>query len=108
MLKNSKLARHIADVAWGTFGQFCTYKLEWSGKWKLQIGLWRPSTKASLCGYVNQDLKLSDRIWTCPQCGRTYDRDIHAAQNIKRWALHPENSIPQDMREFKLVEIGNG
>ena len=108
MVKNRSLAFHIADAAWGMFGEFCTYKLIWSGKTKLQIGMFRPSTRESLCGYVNRDLTLKDRIWTCPQCGRTYDRDIHAAQNIKRWALNPENFIPQDMREFRLVEVGNG
>jgi IS605 OrfB family transposase len=34
MMSNRKLARHIADVAWGMFGDFCSYKL---------IGLVKPS-----------------------------------------------------------------
>lgn len=107
MLRNHKLAQHIADVAWGMFFEFCGYKAEWKGKNILTIGQFRPSSRESVCGYVNADFKLSDRVWTCPHCGRTYDRDIQAAQNIKRWALHPEN-IRRDTPELKLVEVGNG
>lgn len=107
MLRNRRLAQHIADVAWGTFFQFCGYKASLKGRTILTIGQWLPSSRQSICGYVNADLTLSERIWTCPRCGRIYDRDIHAAQNIKRWALHPEN-IRRDTPEFTLVQVGNG
>ena len=36
------------------------------------------------CSYKNQDLKLSDREWTCPKCNTTHDRDINAAKNIEK------------------------
>jgi putative transposase len=41
-----------------------------------------PSSKTCTCGYVNNDLKLTDRQWTCPHCGTTHDRDLLAANNI--------------------------
>ena len=28
------------------------------------------------------------RSWTCPVCGVTHDRDLLAANNIKRFAFH--------------------
>ena len=34
------------------------------------------------CGFIKQDLKLSDSSWICPKCGTNLDRDINAAQNI--------------------------
>ena len=38
------------------------------------------------CGYIKEDLKLSNRNVTCPRCGQTYDRDINAAKNILTFA----------------------
>ena len=34
------------------------------------------------CGFIKQDLKLSDSSRICPKCGTNLDRDINAAQNI--------------------------
>ncbi|MCP3685183.1 MAG: transposase [bacterium] len=37
----------------------------------------------SICGYINRELTLSQRTWTCPQCKSEHDRDVNASQNIK-------------------------
>ena len=59
------------------------YKAEWNVKQVVKIGRYYPSSKTCHhCGYVNQDLSLSDRQWTCPACGTVMDRDVNAAQNI--------------------------
>ncbi len=43
-----------------------------------------PSSKTcNGCGYLNRELTLADRTWTCPSCGAILDRDRHAAQNIR-------------------------
>lgn len=43
----------------------------------------RPTTKwCSECNHLNKEIKLSDRVYTCPFCGYTEDRDIHAAKNM--------------------------
>jgi len=87
MMKNHKLAQAIQDVSWGKFNEFLTYKAEWYGVNILRIGRFEPSSKMCHCGVVNKELKLSDREWTCNSCGSINDRDLLAAQNIKKFAL---------------------
>jgi putative transposase len=87
MMANKKLARHIADVSWGTFGSFLQYKAKWTGKNVIQCDRFSPSSKQCVCGYKNNELTLADRSWACQSCGAFHDRDILAAQNIKRFAL---------------------
>ena len=31
----------------------------------------------------NESLSLSDRVWTCENCGTEHDRDLNAAKNIE-------------------------
>lgn len=91
MLKNHHLANSIQSAAWSEFVRQLKYKSEWNGKNVIFIGRFEPSSKTcSSCGYVNRNLKLSDREWTCPQCGAHLDRDVNAARNIKQMALHPQ------------------
>ncbi|MYC75790.1 transposase [Candidatus Poribacteria bacterium] len=46
------------------------------------MGQWTATTKpCSDCGFHNETLTLSDRQWTCPECGSHHDRDINAAIN---------------------------
>jgi putative transposase len=83
MQKNRKLAKSIADAGWGGFFRKLKYKAEWYGRELLEIDRWFPSSKrCSCCGYINNGLKLNDRIWECSSCKKTLDRDINAAKNI--------------------------
>jgi putative transposase len=83
MIKNHNLAQAISDVSWGKFLELVKYKCDWYGKNLMLIDRFYPSSKTcSDCGVINQDLKLSDRTWTC-ECGSVHDRDINAAINIR-------------------------
>ena len=94
MTQNHNLAMAINSVAWNEFVRQLKYKSEWYGKNVVLIGRYEPSSKScSKCGYINKDLKLSDREWICPQCGEHHDRDINAAINIKNLGLHPQALI---------------
>ena len=99
MIKNHCLAQSISDVSWGEFRRQLEYKCDWYGKNLLVIGRFEPSSKMCSCGKVNNDLKLSDREWTCKFCGVKHDRDVLAANNIKKFAL-----IPQELRKSTLLE----
>ena len=84
MVKNHRLAKHIADASWGTFVQFLSYKCELNDKTLVKIGRYYPSSQScNVCGYVNKSVKnLGVRGWTCPNCGSVHDRDVNAAKNI--------------------------
>ena len=91
MMKNHNLAMAIQSASWSEFVSQLKYKAEWEGKNIVFIGRFEPSSKTcSKCGYVKHDLKLSDREWVCPICGKHHDRDINAAINIKMFALNPQ------------------
>lgn len=82
MVKNRKLAKHISDASWGTFVRFLEYKADWNDKQIVKIDRFYPSSKTCCeCGWINQDLKLSDREWICEN-GHVLDRDVNAARNI--------------------------
>ena len=87
MIKNHKLSKHIADASWGNFVNLLQYKCDWYGKELVKINRFYPSSKTcNCCGWINQELKLSDRKWTC-KCGETHDRDINASKNILKEGL---------------------
>ena len=88
MMKNHHLAQALSDIAIGRFNELIEQKAEWYGVNILRIGRFEPSSKTCSCGYVYKDLKLSQRVWTCPNCGRTNQRDLLAANNIKAFAFN--------------------
>ena len=50
-----------------------------------EISKWSPSTKfCPQCGSLNDGITLSDRIFKC-SCGYQFDRDVHAAKNVKKF-----------------------
>lgn len=85
MMQFGPLGLSVADAGMGEFVRQLKYKARWRGKQVVQIDRWYPSSKTcSDCGYVNDDLALGDREWTCPECGARHDRDHNAAKNIMR------------------------
>lgn len=86
MVKNHKLAKSISDSGWSEFGRQLGYKSEWRGGFVERIDRWCPSSKTcSVCGSVNQELKLHHRFWICAGCGSEHDRDYNAAKNIEQY-----------------------
>ena len=92
MMKNHHLAQALSDIAIGNFNSMIDYKGEWYGTNIIRIGRFEPSSKMCGCGFIHKELKLSDRMWTCPQCGSVNDRDLLAANNIKRFAFCKNNT----------------
>lgn len=110
MTQNSHLAKSINSVAWNEFVRQLTYKCEWKGKNIVLIGRFEPSSKkCNKCGYINKDLKLSDREWVCPVCGEVHDRDVNAAINIKMFGLHPQALVGIEQKlENNIIKSPEG
>lgn len=79
-----KTNRKLLDLAHAEFVSKLEYVAAKYGVVVHKIDRYYPSSKTCTCGYINKDLKLTDRVWTCPHCGTTHDRDLLAANNILR------------------------
>ena len=85
--------RKMSDLAHAEF----VNKLEYvAGKYGVtvhKIDRFFPSSKTCTCGYVNKELTLRDRHWTCPECGARHHRDELAACNILRQGIAELESV---------------
>jgi putative transposase len=88
MIKNHCLAKAIADASWYELTRQLEYKAQWNGRDLIKTDRWFPSSKTcNVCNFINQNLQLKDREWTCPQCGTVLDRDLNASKNILKQGL---------------------
>ena len=84
MLRNHNLAGSIQELNFGEFKRMLEYKAHWYGRKLVLVDRFYPSSKTcNHCGYINKKLKLSDRQWICPDCGKIIERDYNAALNIR-------------------------
>ena len=89
MMKFSRNARNYVDTSWYTFTQKLLWKAQLNNCVVVKSDRFYPSSKScNHCGYVNQNLTLKDRKWTCPNCGNEIIRDQNAAQNLRDNALN--------------------
>ncbi|MFG3590688.1 RNA-guided endonuclease InsQ/TnpB family protein [Streptomyces sp. NPDC047990] len=83
MLRNRKLARHIADAGFGTVRRQLGYKTLWNGGELVVADRWYPSSKTcSHCTTTKAKLSLRERVFNCGACGLVMDRDENAARNL--------------------------
>ena len=73
--------RGIADVAWRNFFDMLSCKAECAGRTVVKVNPAYTTQDCSHCGN-RQKLKLSDRVYHCPCCSLSLDRDVNAALNI--------------------------
>lgn len=102
MVHNHHLAGSISDASFGMFRTLLEYKCKRYGVKLVVIDRFAPSSKTCRrCGYVYKGLKLSERSWTCPECGTHHDRDFNAACNIKKFGL---KALPTERGKVKPVD----
>jgi putative transposase len=88
MLKNHKLAKHIAGANWGMFKKMLADKCQqYFGCVLVFADPFFPSSRlCSSCGHKYGQLTLSERAWNCLHCGAHHDRDVNAARNLEKLA----------------------
>jgi putative transposase len=91
-------AKNMNDTSWATF----VSRLQAKGKdydcKVIKADRYFPSSQlCSKCGFQYKGLKLSEREWTCPNCGTNHIRDVNAAINLK-------NYVPMEGRKLTPVE----
>ena len=88
MLKNRKLAKALSDSALGGFLSKLKSKAEVLEIPVIEAPQFFASSKTcSNCGYVKDELSLSERIFHCGFCYTSIDRDQNAAINLKKLAV---------------------
>lgn len=91
-------AKNMNDTSWSTFVSRIQAKGKDYNCKVIKADRYFPSSKiCSKCGWKYEGLKLSEREWTCKNCGTHHVRDVNAAINLK-------NYIPLEEREFTPVE----
>jgi putative transposase len=79
--------RKMSDLAHGDFVLKLEHVAKKYGVQVHKIDRFFPSSRLCTCGYKNDKLSLSDRVWTCPICGAVHPRDLFAAENILRQGI---------------------
>ena len=106
MIKNRKLSKSISDVSYASISNKIEYKAKYCGRYVYRADMFFASSKTCLaCNEKHPDLKLSDRIFICPFCGFTIDRDVASAKNLKQ--NMEEYLIAIAHREFTLAKISS-
>lgn len=84
MMKNRYLAKEIQQQNFYEFKEKLTAKCKEYGIELRMVDRFYPSSKTCHnCGCIKHDLKLSERVYKCPECSFSIDRDLNAALNLK-------------------------
>ena len=92
MMKNKHLAKAVAAQRFNLILTKLKRKAQIIGIEFRTVDRFYPSSKTChTCGHTNKGLKLKDRVYICPKCGYTEDRDFNAALNLR------------DAKEYRVV-----
>ena len=84
MMKNRHLAKAVAAQRFNYLLTKLKRKSEIIGIEMRIVDRFYPSSKTChFCGHIHKGLKLKDRIYFCPECGYTQDRDFNASLNLR-------------------------
>lgn len=104
MVKNRKLAGSVGDASFGEIARQLAYKCQWNGVKLVKADQWFASSKTcSCCGHKKELLKLSERLFSCENCGLEIDRDLNAAINLANYSPTAKSAGSQAFGEGSSV-----
>ncbi|WP_305093899.1 IS607 family element RNA-guided endonuclease TnpB [Prescottella sp. R16] len=107
MVRNRRLARHIADAGWGEIRRQLDYKTSAAGVRLIVADRWFASSKTcSGCGTAKAKLMLSERTYACAACGLVLDRDHNAALNLAALAAVDTAQLVREQPDGTCVRPG--
>ncbi len=84
MMKNRHLSKAVSHQKFYEFRVKLTNKCKENDIELRIVDRWYPSSKlCSCCSNIKKDLKLSDRVYICNDCGLVIDRDMNASINLR-------------------------
>jgi len=96
MVKSS-LAKSIYDASWAKLYLYVSYKASRAGKIAVRVDP-KGTTCNCACG-ARVKLSLSERVFHCPKCGLTIDRDLHGAfGTLRKVGWEAAELTPVEMR----------
>ncbi len=84
MMKNRHLSKAMSKQGFNMFRVKLNNKCNEYGIELRIVDRYYPSSKTCHeCGSIKNDLKLSDRVYICKECGCEIDRDLNASLNLR-------------------------
>ena len=77
--ENKKRRMRLYDSSFSELRAVLEWEFRKRGKLVLPVPAYNTSRECFLCGGINQNLTLEDRVFLCPHCGFTIDRDLNAS-----------------------------
>lgn len=105
-MMHGRLAKYIADAAWGSFIDKLAYKAENAGREFFRVNP-KGTSQTCLCGaFVPKD--LIQRWHLCPSCGLSASRDLVSAQLILAKARTEPSSAKESNSTLCLKSSSSG
>ena len=92
--RDRKIHKGMNNISLSDFYRILDWKATQYKRTVVRVNPAHTSKTCSVCGYINHDLKLSDRTYKCPSCGAVIDRDYNASINILKRGLEVIHKLP--------------
>jgi putative transposase len=96
--ENKKRRMRLYDSSFSELRAVLEWEFRKRGKLVLPVPAFNTSRECFLCGGINQNLTLEDRVFLCLHCGFTLDRDLNASLVLLKRAGWVPPAVPVELR----------